>query len=86
MSILLKHYWLREDGGLSAGADPGINYEGRVGVHKSMNIIMKKERVHKSIALYNEVHQGGCTCLLCPPLDPLLKCGRADRGNGRMLH
>ena len=26
------------------GADPGINYEGQVGVHKSMNIITKGER------------------------------------------
>ena len=24
----------------NAGADPGINYEGKVGVHKSMNLIM----------------------------------------------
>ena len=23
------------------GADPGINYEGQVGVHKSMNILTK---------------------------------------------
>ena len=28
---------------LAPGADPGINYEGRVGVHKSVNIIMKGE-------------------------------------------
>ena len=26
-----------------AGADPGINYEGKEGVHKSMNIITKGE-------------------------------------------
>ena len=32
---------------LFAGADPGINYKGLVGVHKSMNIITKRE--------------GGCT-------------------------
>ena len=25
----------------NAGADPGINYEGRLGVHKSMNLITK---------------------------------------------
>ena len=27
-----------------SGADPAINYEGRVGVHKGMTIIMKGER------------------------------------------
>ena len=47
--------------------DPGINYEGQVGVHRSMNIITKGEGVHKRIALCNKVHEGGCTCPLCPP-------------------
>ena len=53
-----------------AGADPGINYEGQVGVHKCMNIITKGEGVHKSISLCNKVHEGG---VHMPPLDPLLK-------------
>ena len=40
------------------GAEPEINYEGRVGVHKSMNLIMKGEWVAQEyIALCNKVHE-----------------------------
>ena len=38
LSLIQLHFQTR-----CPGADPGINYEGQVGVHKSMNIITKGE-------------------------------------------
>ena len=52
---------------LEAGAEPGINYEGPMGVHKSMNIVTKGEGVLKSIALCNKAHQRGVQVSPMPP-------------------
>ena len=57
---------------ITAGADPGINYKGQVGVHRSMNIITKGETMHKRKHYVLKCMKEGCTCPLCPSLDPLL--------------
>ena len=63
--MLLNNYRSRAH---ASGADPGINYEGRVGVHKSMNFNYKgRKGLHKSIALSNKVHEVG---VHMPPVPP----------------
>ena len=46
------------------GADPGIHYEGQVGVHKRI-----------ALHVCNKLHEGGggVHVPLCTPLDPLLQ-------------
>ena len=54
------------------GADPGINYEGQVGVHKSVNIVTKGEggaQLYSTIC--NKVCEGGVHVPPCP-LDSLV--------------
>ena len=66
------------NGGEQKVANPGINSEGRVGVHKSMSIITKGEgwtrvqhyviKCTKPAFKYRPSRgRGGCTCPLCPP-------------------
>ena len=47
--------------------DPGINYEGQVGVHKSMSIITKGKGVHKGIHYVIKRTKGG---VHMPPMPP----------------
>ena len=57
----------------SSGADPGINHERARGGAQDYDYNYEGRRgVHSSIALCNKVHERGCTCPLCTPLDPLV--------------
>ena len=59
-------------GHLDSGTDPGINYEGQVGVQKSMNIITMGERGCTRVEHYVMNCTKGVHVPPMHPLDPLL--------------